>query len=156
MYADYEYYTTVYGGRVFGSADAFIPYGRRSERRIDIATGNKLWQAFPAEERSVEAVKDCVCELAEFLFRVDSYTRQAEESTGVSSQPDGTVKGRLVTSVSAGSESITYSAGGQIQTAVSAAAKNRGTLDTAVSGIIRSSLSGITGADGINLLYAGM
>ena len=37
MYADYEYYSTEYGGKM--SADDYKRFGRRAERRIDGITG---------------------------------------------------------------------------------------------------------------------
>lgn len=110
MYADYTYYQTEYGGKM--SADDFKRFGRRAERRIDGITGGKLQFAFPTNERDVEAVKNCVCELADFLYQIDSYNQSAMESVGTVAQADGTVKGKVITSMSSGSESIGYSASG--------------------------------------------
>ena len=104
MYADYDYYSTEYGGKM--SADEYKRFGRRAERRIDRITGNKLQFAFPTNERDVEAVKDCVCELADFLYQIDRYNAAAMESMGTVVQADGTVKGKVITSISSGSESI--------------------------------------------------
>jgi len=155
MYADYEYYTIEYGGAVFKSASAFTPYERKAERRIDVATTDKLISAFPQEEKAVQAVKDCVCELAEFLYEVDIYRQSTITSTGVLEQSDGSVRGKVIKSVSSGSESISYSTAGDTQTVVSEAAKDRNVLDCEVYAIIRNSLSGVEDENGINLLYAG-
>ena len=141
MYADYDYYQTEYGGKM--SADDYKRFGRMAERRIDGITGNKLQFAFPANERDVEAVKDCVCELADFLYQIDSYNAAAMESMGTVAQADGTVKGKVITSISSGSESIGYSAAGSASTA------------TMIYGIVRDSLGGVPDANGVNLLYAG-
>lgn len=154
MYADYEYYQTEYGGKM--SADDYKRFGRRAERRIDGITGNKLQFAFPTNERDVEAVKDCVCELADFLYQIDSYNNAAMESMGTVAQADGTVKGKVITSISSGSESIGYSAGGSASTATMEAAKDKKVADTMIYGIVRDGLGGVLDANGINLLYAGI
>lgn len=155
MYADYEYYKTEYGGSLFESADAFKPYERKAERRMDTATRDKLTFAFPIEEKDAAAVKDCLCELAEFLLRVDQFQEAASASVGVVTQEDGTVKGKVVTSVTSGSESRGYSAGGTIATAIADAAKDRKVFDIAVYSLVKDGLSGVPDANGVNLLYAG-
>lgn len=154
MYADYEYYQTEYGGKM--SADDYKRFERRAERRIDGITGNKLQFAFPTNERDVEAVKDCVCELADFLYQIDSYNTAAMESMGTVAQADGTVKGKVITSISSGSESIGYSAAGSASTATMEAAKDKKVADTMVYGIVRDGLGGVPDSNGVNLLYAGI
>lgn len=156
MYADYDYYKTVYGGMGIRSADIFASYERRASRRVDEATTGKLKTAFPADENAAQAVRDCVCETAEYLYRVDLYRQAAMDSIGTVEQSDGSVRGKVIASMSSGSESINYSVTGQMASDVSEAAKNRKTLDATVYGMIRSALSGIEDANGINLLYAGI
>lgn len=155
MYLDFQYYQTEYGGRLFETEDAFKRYERKAERRMDTATRDKLTFAFPSVEKDAAAVKDCLCELAEFLRRVEQVQEAASDSVGVVTQEDGTVKGKVVTSVVSGSESRGYSAGGSISTIESDAAKDRKILDMAVYSIIRDGLSGVPDANGVNLLYAG-
>lgn len=154
MYADYEYYKNEYGGQM--SANDFKRFDRKAERRIDGITGGKLQIAFPVNERDVEAVKDCVCELADLLWQIDSYNNAAMESMGTVAQADGTVKGKVITSISSGSESIGYSAGGSANTAVMEAAKDKKVADTMIYSIVRDNLGGIPDANGVNLLYAGI
>ena len=153
MYADYTYYQTEYGGKM--STDDYKRFGRRAERRIDGITGNKLQFAFPTNERDVEAVKDCVCELADFLYQIDSYNAAAMESMGTVAQADGTVKGKVITSISSGSESIGYSAAGSSSTATLEAAKDKKVADTMIYSMVRDGLVGVPDANGVNLLYAG-
>lgn len=154
MYADYDYYSTEYGGKM--SADDYKRFSRRAERRIDGITGNKLQFAFPNNERDIEAVKDCVCELADFLWQIETYNQSAMESMGTVAQADGTVKGKIITSISSGSESIGYSAAGSASTAISDAAKDKKVADTMVYGIVRDGLGGVPDSNGVNLLYAGI
>lgn len=153
MYADYNYYQTEYGGKM--SADEFKRFGRRAERRIDGITGNKLQFAFPTDSRAVEAVKDCVCELADFLYQIDKYNQSAMESMGTVAQADGTVKGKVITSISSGSESIGYSAAGSYSTATMEAAKDKKVADTMIYGMVQDNLGGVSDSNGVNLLYAG-
>lgn len=153
MYADYDYYQTEYGGKM--SADDYKRFGRKAERRIDAITGKKLQFAFPVDERDAQAVKDAVCELADFLHQIDQYNAAAMESMGTVAQADGTVKGKVITSISSGSESIGYSASGSASTATMEAAKDKKVADTMIYGMVRDSLSGVPDANGVNLLFAG-
>lgn len=153
MYADYNYYRTEYGGKM--SAGDFKQFDRKAERRIDSITSDKLQFAFPVNERDVEVVKDCVCELADLLWQIDSYNNVAMESIGTVAQEDGTVKGKVITSISSGSESIGYSAGGSANTAIMEAAKDKKVADTMIYGMVRDGLSGVPDANGVSLLYAG-
>ncbi|MCM1232720.1 MAG: hypothetical protein NC489_21550 [Ruminococcus flavefaciens] len=153
MYADYDYYQTEYGGKM--SADDYKRFVRKAERRIDTITGGKLQFAFPTNERDAQAVKDAVCELADFLYQIDQYNAAAMESMGTVAQADGTVKGKVITSISSGSESIGYSASGSASTAAMEAAKDKKVADAMIYGMVRDSLSGISDNNGVLLLYAG-
>lgn len=138
------------------SADDYKRFGRRAERRIDGITGNKLQFAFPTDSRVVEAVRDCICELADFFWQIDKYNQSANESMGTVAQADGTVKGKVITSVSSGSESISYSAAGSSSTAVMEAAKDKKVADAMIYGMVRDGLSMVKDANGVPLLYAGL
>lgn len=154
MYADYTYYQTEYGGKM--SADDFKRFGRRAERRLDGITGNKLQFAYPTEARSVEAVKDCVCELSDFLWQIEAYNAAAMESMGTVAQADGTVKGKVIKSVSSGSESVSYSDSGSFSTATMEAAKDKKVADATIYSMVQDGLTGVTDSNGVNLLYAGI
>lgn len=152
MYADYDYYQTEYGGNM--SADDYKRFSRRAERRIDGITGNKLQFAFPTNERSIEAVKDCVCELADFLYQVDSYNTAAMESMGTVAQADGTVKGKVITSISSGSESIGYSAAGSAKSSVTKAAESEKDLNEQIYSKVSGALYGVRDSNGVPMLNA--
>lgn len=155
MYADYTYYQIEYGGKM--SADDYKRFGRRAERRIDGITGNKLQFAYPTNERDVEAVKDCVCELADFLWQIDSYNTAAMESMGTVAQADGTVKGKVITSISSGSESIGYSASGVFdKTDVMKAAGDRSYREIVENKIAVFWFDGVSDSNGVPLRYAGI
>lgn len=101
-------------------------------------------------------MKDCVCELTDFLYQLDSYQSAAMDSAGVVTQADGTVTSKVITSISSGSESISYSAKGSADTSLMEAAKDKKVADTVIYGIVKDGLSNIPDANGINLLYAGI
>lgn len=155
MYADFTYYAENYGGVVIGSETEFLRLSRKAVRHMDAATGGKLSFAFPADEAAVAAVKECQCELAEFLHSVEQYRKAAASSAGFVVQEDGTVKGKIISSVSSGSESVSYSTGTGTSTLASEAAKDKKTLDIALFGTIREWLGMVRDANGVNLLYAG-
>ena len=155
MYADFNYYQTEYGRKVIESADDFNHYARKAKRKIDVITTNKLQFAFPTEDNAVMAVKDCFCELTDFLCQLDRYQSAALESAGTVAQADGTVKGKVVTSISSGSESISYSAGGSVDSSIAEAAKDKKVADAMIYGIVKDGLAYIPDANGVNLLYAG-
>lgn len=156
MYADFNYYQTKYGGKVIESADDFTHFGRKAERRIDKITTSKLQFAFPKKKKDKEAVKDCFCELTEFLYQLDSYQSAAVDSAGVVTQADGTVRGKVATSISSGSESIGYSAKGSADTSLMEAAKDKKVADAMINSMVRDGLSGVPDANEVNLLYAGI
>ena len=152
MYADFNYYSTEYGGKM--SAGDYKRFGRRAERRIDSITGGKLQFAFPTNGRDVESVKDCVCELADFLYQIDSYNTAAMESMGTVAQADGTVKGKVITSISSGSESIGYSAGGSAKSAVAKAAESEKDLNEQIYLKVSGALYGVRDSNGVPMLNA--
>ena len=156
MYADFNYYQTEYGGKVIESADNFTHFGRKAERRIDVITGNKLQFAFPTKKKDKEAVKDCFCELVDFLYQLDIFQRTVADSAGVVEQADGTIRGKVVTSISSGSESIGYSANGSADTSLMEAAKDKKVADAMINSMVRDGLSGVPDVNGVNLLYAGI
>ncbi len=156
MYADYSYYKKEYGGSVITTKKEFEHFGRKARRRLDSITGNKLQYAFPTGEQDAEAVKDCLCELADFLCRIEKYQTETENSGGTVVQSDGTVRGRVVTSVSSGSESIGYSVAAAAGTAVTEAAKDKKVADAVMYGMVKDCLGGVADANGVNLLYAGI
>lgn len=156
MYADYNYYQTEYMGDVIESADDFTKYSKKAAKRIDNLTTGKLRFAFPFDEHAANAVKDCECELTDFLFTLDRYKKSAMENMGTVTQADGSVRGKTITSVSSGSESISYSANATANTEIMEAAKDSNVADSVMNGIVRNSLAYIADANGINLLYAGI
>ena len=158
-YVDYEYYKTLYGEKALAEAD-FTRLLWDAEREIDKATSGvdgvrKLQVAFPASNYDAEAVKRCVCSLVEFLKQIEDAERNANSVGQYTERTDGSLQGKVVSSVSAGNESISYAVGKSADTAISNAIKDLHSKDMAVYQFITSRLSGVSDANGVNLLFGG-
>lgn len=158
-YIDYEFYKSIYGDKAINEAD-FNRVAWNAEREIDKATSGvdnvkKLQVAFPINEDDAEAVKRCVCDLVDFLNQLESAESEANSVSGLTERADGSMQGKVVASVSAGNESITYAVGKSSDTTISNAIKDLHSKDMAIYQFITSRLSGIADANGVNLLYGG-
>ena len=158
-YVDYEYYKSIYGDKGIDGA-VFDRLLWDAEREIDKATSGvdnvrKLKVAFPTNEDDAEAVKRCVCALVEFLNQIEAAERNANSVGQYAERADGSLQGKVVSSVSAGNESISYAVGKSADTAISNAIKDLQSKDMAVYQFITSRLSGVSDANGVNLLFDG-
>ena len=158
-YIDYEYYKSLYGEKAIPEAD-FNRLLWDAEREIDKATSGidnvrKLQVAFPTGDYESESVKRCVCALVDFLNQLENAESEANSISGLTERADGSMQGKVVASVSAGNESITYAVGKSSDTAISNAIKDLRSKDMAIYQFISSRLVGIADANGVNLLYNG-
>lgn len=158
-YIDYEYYKSLYGDKALVEAD-FNRIGWDAEREIDKATSGidnvkKLQVAFPLKEDDAEAVKRCICALVDFLKQIESAESDANSVSGLVERADGSMQGKVVASVSAGNESISYAVGKSSNTAISTAIESVKNRDLVIYEFIASRLRGIADANGVNLLYNG-
>ena len=159
MYVDYEYYKSLYGEKALAEAD-FKRLLWDAEREIDKATSGvdgvrKLKVAFPENDYDAEAVKRCVVELVNFLYKLEEAENNANSVGQYTERADGSLQGKVVSSVSAGNESISYAIGNNADTAISTAIRDLQSRDKVVYSFIASRLAGIPDANGINLLYMG-
>lgn len=159
-YVDYEYYKSLYGEKAIPEAD-FNRLLWDAEREIDKATSGvdgvrKLQVAFPTGDYDAEAVKRCVVELVNFLYKLEEAENNANSVGQYTERADGSLQGKVVASVSAGNESITYAVGKSSDTAISNAIKDLHSKDMAVYQFISSRLVGIADANGVNLLFGGI
>ena len=158
-YVDYEYYQSLYGEKAIPEAE-FNRLLWDAEREIDKATSGvdgvrKLQVAFPTSDYDAEAVRRCVCSLVDFLNQMDTAERNANFVGQYTERADGSLQGKVVSSVSAGNESISYAVGKSSDTAISNAIKDLQSKDMAVYQFITSKLSGVSDANGVNLLFVG-
>ena len=157
-YIDYEYYKSLYGEEKMQESD-FNRLLWDAEREIDKATTGidgikKLKVAFPSDDDG-EIVKRCIAELVNFLQRLELAENNANSFFEYVQREDGTLQGKVVSSVSAGNESISYAVGRSADTAISNAIKDLHSKDVAVYQFIASRLSGVSDANGVNLLFGG-
>ena len=155
-YADYQFYTEKYYGDTVPESD-FPKYAERASDRIDAITFDRLVNGFPEEERAVTKVKKAVCAVAESLYQIDQIKKASMESVGTVTREDGTVVSKAVSSVSSGSESISYASGGSgISNIYSQAALDKKVESVLLYQVATEYLSGVTDKKGICLLYAGL
>ena len=156
LYADYQYFTNLYGSDV--PEQTFNRLIWKASKILDhMTTGvdgyKKLEHAYPINPDDDEAVKRCACELVQFAYEVE----EANKALGYVTNADGTVNSRMVASRSSGSESINYTTGGNVveKTTIVAAAGDDDVRREMQYTIIRQYLDGVKDANGVNILYLG-
>ncbi len=140
---EYAEYTALYPGEgpEEESFDRFQWLARHvMDRACTGADGVRKLTAYPPTETcAAEAVRRCEAALIRRLWR-------DERQEGLMDRPDGSVAGRVVTSLAAGSEKITYA---------QPAATPGLDAEAALWGQIRQFLEGVSDANGVPLLYMG-
>lgn len=163
-YADYEFYTTSYFGSVVPEAD-FPRLAERASDFVDTMTFDRLVDGLPTNERSQKRIKKAVCSLAELMYQIElaekNATNAAASGASTTIGSGGSTTG-IVTSVSSGSESISYATPQQI----GASAKEWSAVYTAAGDVQKTNdlllktalplLMGVRTDDGIPVLYTGV
>ena len=108
-YADYKFYTESFGN-VVPETD-FPRLAERASDFVDLMTSNRLVDGLPTDERSQKRIKKAVCSLAELMYQIElaekNATNAAASGASTTIGAGGSTTG-VVTSVSSGSESISY------------------------------------------------
>ena len=156
MYIEYEDYTNLYDpmdNRVFNrlAFDACMYLDRYTTGADGV---KKLKIAFPVDEDSANGIKRCAAKIVNILLQIQEAEISASMGRGYEKTESG-YRGKAVSSVTAGNESISYSAGSQI-TAIDAAVSDMAARDKLIFATIRQYLSGVQDANGVNLLYMGV
>lgn len=116
----------------------------------------KLKKYFPADEDDAAAVKHCAAKLIYTLDQINKAEATALESRGYEATEQG-MRSKVISSISAGNESISYTTGGNASATVyDAAAKDKAARDKLLAEIVWEYLSGIPDANGVGLLFMGM
>lgn len=162
-YADYDFYTESYYGNVVPEAD-FDRLAARASDFIDTLTFDNLVDGVPADKRSQKRIKKAVCSLAELMYQIELAEKNAinQASANVTDTNTGGKSTGIVTSVSSGSESISYATPQQI----GASAKEWSAVYAAAGDVQKTNdlllktalplLMGVRTDDGIPVLYAGV
>lgn len=162
-YADYDFYTESYYGNVVPKAD-FDRLAARASDFIDTLTFDNLVDGLPADKRSQKRIKKAVCSLAELMYQIELAEKNAinQASASATDTNTGGKSTGIVTSVSSGSESISYATPQQI----GASAKEWSAVYAAAGDALKTNdlllktalplLMGVRTDDGIPILYAGV
>lgn len=112
----------------------------------------KLQRFFPTDTYAVEAVKRCTAKVINLMYQIN----QAEQSaSGAYEATDMGIRGKYISSISAGNESVSYTSGETGKTAIDAAVADTEKRDNLIANTVRSYLSGVEDANGVCLLYMG-
>ena len=163
-YADYDFYTESYFGSVVPENDFDRLAGRASDF-VDTLTFDRLLGGLPTNERAKKRIRKAVCSLAELMYQIElaekNATNAAASGASTTIGSGGSTTG-VVTSVSSGSESISYATPQQI----GASAKEWSAVYAAVGDVQKTNdlllktalplLMGVRTDDGIPILYAGL
>ena len=155
-YVTYDYYKSIYGEDSIPETD-FNRLSWEACRKADTLTLNKLKFAFPTKEDDIEAVRRCVCKLIEIAGQIEAANKRVTEGQGYITDESGALRGKVVSSVSSGSESISYTAkaeGGS--TLIDAVLSDKAAQERLYRDTVRECLSLVPDSNGINLLYAGI
>lgn len=163
-YADYEFYTTSCFGSVVPEAD-FPRLAERASDLVNTMTFDRLAGGLPENERSQKRIKKAVCSLAELMYQIELAEKNAANAaasgTSTTIGSGGSTTG-IVTSVSSGSESISYAtpqqkaSGAKEWSAVYAAAGDVQKTNDLLLKTALPLLMGVRTDEGIPILYAGM
>ena len=163
-YADYEFYTTSYFGSVVPETD-FPRLAERASDFVDTMTFDRLVDGLPTNERSQKRIKKAVCSLAELMYQIElaekNATNAAASGTSTTIGSGGSTTG-IVTSISSGSESISYAtpqqkaSGAKEWSAVYAAAGDVQKTNDLLLKTALPLLMGVRTDDGIPILYTGV
>lgn len=163
-YADYVFYKTSYFGSVVPETD-FPRLAERASDFVDTMTFDRLVDGLPTDARSQKRIKKAVCSLAELMYQIElakkNATNAAVSGTSTAIGSGGSTTG-IVTSVSSGSESISYATPQQI----GASAKEWSAVYAAAGDVQKTNdllyktalplLMGVRTDDGVPILYAGL
>jgi hypothetical protein len=157
MYISKEEYAAIYDP--IDDEKIFTRLAYDACRTIDRLTAGadgikKLKVAFPTDEDSAETVKHCTAHIVHFLYQIQEAEKSASMGRGYE-QTEGGLRGRVITNVSAGNESVSYSASQQ-QTAADLAIMDAAQKERTIREIVKEYLSGVADANGVNLLYMGL
>lgn len=161
-YADYKFYTESFGN-VVPEAD-FPRVAERASDFVDLMTSDRLVDGLPTNERAQKRIKKAVCSLAELMYQIELAEKNAinQASANVTDINVGNISTGVVTSVSSGSESISYATPQQ----KASGAKEWSTVYAAAGDVQKTNdllyktalplLMGVMTDDGIPILNAGV
>lgn len=155
-YTDITFYKTKYHGRVIPDSE-FVRMVEFASDVMDQLTYDRLMAGMPEAERENARVQKAVCALADLLYQIEAYVSAVNIAAGYTQREDGTVVGKVISSVSSGSESISYApvSSGSAATSIAKSATDIAARNQLLYQTVAPYLQGICTVDGVPLLYAG-
>lgn len=158
-YADYDFYANDFLGSAV-PVDLFPQMSERASAWIDTLTNDRLADGLPTNARHQKRIKMAVCELAEVYYQLYLAETQGIAMATMEQKSDGTTG--IVTSKSAGSESISYATPQQIGSGAQSWSKiysvvgDRQKTNDLLLKTALPLLMGVRTDNGIPVLYAGV
>ncbi len=156
-YTNMEFYKTKYYGDTVPD-ESLERYLEKASDRIDMITFDRLVDGLPDDERAQTKVKKAVCAVADCLYQIDEVKKASMATVGTVARADGTMTGKMVSSVSSGAESISYVTGvsGNSSDIYSQAAMDKKVESVLLRQVATEYLVGVVDNKGVCLLYAGI
>lgn len=157
MYITYDEYVAVYE---FIDERQFQILALDACRVMDIHTTGidnvkKLRRFFPQDVSDAQAVKHCEARLIGLMDQIQKAEMAAYQMRGTEQTEQG-LRGKIISSISAGNESISYATGASaVTTAIDSAVKDKSARDKLLADTVTECLRGVQDANGVNLLYMG-
>ena len=114
----------------------------------------KLKQYFPTDEDDAQAVKNCAAKVVNLLAQIQEAEKAVAMGRGYTETANG-LQRKIISHVEAGNEAISYMESNAGTSVIDKAVSDLSVRNKLVADIIREGLSGITDANGVNLLYMG-
>lgn len=162
-YTTFTFYENTYHGNVVPAGD-FDRIADRASDFLDVITFDRLIDGLPDDERAKTKVQKAVCAVADEMYKLELADKQALSAAagGTSSSGSGGATSGVITSRSAGSESISYASpseianGAKTWSAVYQAVGNPQETNKILESAARLYLTGVRDDKGVLLLYAGL
>ena len=162
-YTDFTFYENTYHGNVI-PADDFERMADRASDFLDVITFDRLVDGLPSDERAATKVQKAVCAVSDKLYELELAEKQALSAAAgsASSSGSGGATSGVITSRSAGSESISYASpsemanGAKTWSAIYQAAGDETLTNKLLYSAAKLYLTGVKDNNGVNLLYAGV
>lgn len=162
-YTDFEFYATTYHGNVVPESD-FPRIADRASDFLDVITFDRLVDGLPSDERAATKVQKAVCAVSDRLYELELAEKQANAAAqaGGSSGTSGGATSGIISSRSAGSESISYASlsdtasGAKNWSAVYQVAGDETLTNNLLYSAAKLYLTGVKDDKGVLLLYAGL
>lgn len=162
-YTNLDFYKTEYWGSMIPDKE-FPRFAEKASCFLDVITFDRLADGLPENERAKTKVQKAVCAVADKLYQLELAERQglsAAAGDSVSSGSGGITTG-VITSRSAGSESVSYASlsemanGAKTWSAIYQAAGDEQATNKLLSDTAKVYLMGVKDNEGTLLLYAGL